>query len=110
VQFVDEALKTSDTGKLKQFWEYIKDRHMRVRDDLTTEEKEELDKFVSDCRNQNTMILSKGSLEAYLPIGYRSKGVDKLIRFTELPDFWSEIAVSERKELELICEAIKAAQ
>jgi hypothetical protein len=38
-------------------------------------------------------------LEAYLPVGYRSKDMDKLIRFVRSDEFWPSLDADAQTEL-----------
>ena len=51
-------------------------------------------------------ILSKGALEAYLPIGHGSKDLDKLIRLLSQDNFWEQLPLDGRAELELIAKSL----
>jgi hypothetical protein len=51
-------------------------------------------------------ILRRGPLEAYLPDGYKSKDINKLIELLGLSDYWNRLPQMGRAELELIAGCI----
>ena len=44
--------------------------------------------------------MSRGDLEDYLPVGYRSKDTQKLIELVSLDDFWERLDPDVREVLE----------
>ncbi|MCY7283099.1 MAG: AAA family ATPase [Cyanobacteria bacterium CAN_BIN43] len=107
---IDEAITSGYTDDLKDLWEYIKGRQRKLRSDLNQEEQDLLDKFITSQRESSIFILSKGDLEAYLPEGYRSKDLDKLIRLVndEDLDLWSLLPDFAQEELKVIVDKIKS--
>ncbi len=103
---IDNAIRDTDLTDLQTLWDYIKSRRRQLRRDLTPAEQLVLDEFILSMRPQNVFILSKGDLETYLPVGYRSKDLDKLIRFVADPTFWDSLSAPARVELTAIAEAI----
>lgn len=104
---LDEAISSGSIDDLKALWEYIKGRRRRLRSDLAEEEQHLVDQFVQSKRNEQIFVLSRGDLESYLPEGYRSKQLDKLIRFIST-DFWGLLPDFAREELSIIAERVKA--
>ncbi|MCW2313705.1 AAA family ATPase [Rhodoferax antarcticus] len=104
---LDEAIATGSLDDLRTLWEYIKARRRRLRGDLCEPEQQLIDTFVKSKREDNIFVLSKGDLESYLPDGYRSKQLDKLIRFIAT-DFWAELPDFSKAELIIIAEKVKA--
>lgn len=104
---MDKAISTGDLEDLRSLWEYIKSRQSRLRSNLTEVEVLELKSFIAEQRNLNRFVLSRGSLEEYLPIGFKGKDLEKLIRFTSNTDFWNELPTEGREELQVIIESIK---
>jgi len=107
---IDEAITSGKTNDLKYLWEYIKGRQRKLRSDLNQDEQNLLDKFIVSQRESGVFILSKGDLETYLPEGYRSKDLDKLIRLVndDDSDFWLLLPDCAREELNLIVDKIKS--
>lgn len=103
---LEEAIKSGVTEDLSQLWEYIKARQTRLRDDLNEVENTLLNKFILDLRFQRKFVLSKGALEAYLPTGYKSKDLEKLIRLVSREDMWELLPVDQRTELQDIVSSI----
>jgi hypothetical protein len=104
---LEEAITTGSHDDLRTLWEYIKARRRRLRTDLSESEQQFVDGFVKSKRENNIFILSKGDLESYLPKGYRSKQLDKLIRFIAT-DFWTELPEFAKEELTIISEKVKS--
>ncbi len=102
-----EAISSGSIDDLKALWEYIKGRRRRLRSDLTEVEQRLVDNFVVSKRKDNIFVLSRGDLESYLPEGYRSKQLDKLIRFIAT-DFWAQLPEFAREELAVIADRVKA--
>ena len=98
---LDEAIRTADLDSLKSVWEYIKTRQQRIRRDLTAEQIKLLETFIEQMAQENIFILSKGTLEDYLPAP-KQKDLDKVIRVTTAPDFWEQLPTPVRQELEKI--------
>ena len=44
-------------------------------------------------------ILKKGSLEDYLPMGYKTKGLDPLVDFVTSQGFWDKLESDAQSEL-----------
>lgn len=106
VSRLEEAITTGKLDDLRALWEYIKRRRRRLRGDLGTEERHLVDEFIRTMRQKAVFILAKGDLETYLPQGYRSKDLDKLIRLVE-GDFWPQLPDFAQTELALIADEIK---
>jgi putative ATP-dependent endonuclease of the OLD family len=105
-----EAITSGNMHDLQNLWEYIKGRQRKLRNDLNQEEKLLLDQFIVAQRVSNVFILSQGVLETYLPEGYRSKDLDKLIRLvnSDGSDFWTLLPQFAQTELEIITDKIRS--
>lgn len=102
VSIIDTAIASGIWDDARAVWKYIKSRRRRLRDNLSTQELDSLTAYITDLRKQGTFVLMRGTLEAYLPVGYRSKDIDKLIRFVRSKDFWSSLDADAQTELRLI--------
>jgi len=102
VDAVEEAMRTKSWDQAIQVWDYIKSRRRQLRTDLSNQERESLDRFLTSKWIENVFILSRGPLEAYLPLGHGSKDLDKLIRLLASGDFWNQLPTSGKDELEQI--------
>lgn len=102
---LEKAIASGDTATLKDLWAYIKARQTSLRSSLTLDEQKKLDLFIEKQRDENLFILKKGALEKYLPDGYASKDMDKLIRLVS-GDFWSLLPMDARDELKLIAKRL----
>ena len=96
---IEEAMATGSWTDAQKTWAYIKSRRRQLRSDLKPAEKAELEKFILDQRAQRMYLLKKGSLEDYLPEGYRDKDIDKLISFIGSDDFWSKLPADTQQEI-----------
>ncbi|WP_158513696.1 ATP-dependent nuclease [Ralstonia solanacearum] len=99
---IDEAIRSGSWGDASATWEYIKSRRRRLNANLSDDEWKQVNACIADLRGRGIYVLSKGPLEAYLPVGYRSKDIEKLITFLEVPDFWSTLPDAARDELSTI--------
>ncbi|MGE4255176.1 MAG: AAA family ATPase [Xanthobacteraceae bacterium] len=99
---IEEALATGSWSDAQQTWAYIKSRRRQIRSDLNDTEKDALKQFIVAKRDEGTYLLMEGSLETYLPEGYRDKDLDKLIRFIASDDFWSKLSSESQQELQEI--------
>lgn len=103
---LEEAISSGKADDLRVLWEYIKSRRRRLRNNLESAEQILVDECVVELRKQMVFVLSKGDLETYLPVGYKSKQLDKLIRFIAT-DFWPQLPAFAQSELTTIAEEIK---
>jgi predicted ATP-dependent endonuclease of OLD family len=100
VAAIDHAIATGSWEDASQIWNYIKSRRRQLRQDLSADETKRLNDFLAEMRTRRIYILSQGPLEAYLPDGFRSKDLDKLIRLVDQIDFLATLR--GRAEIELI--------
>lgn len=103
---LEEAIASGNLVDLRVLWEYIKSRRRRLSTSLNSAEQTLVDECVSNLRKHMVFILSKGDLETYLPAGYKSKQLDKLIRFIST-DYWPQLPAFAQAELTEIAEEIK---
>lgn len=104
---LEDAISSGSIDDLRVLWEYIKGRRRRLRNDLTAPQQQLVDDFVRLKREDHIFVLSKGDLESYLPEGYRSKQLDKLIRFIST-DFWPQLPELAKDELTIIADKVKS--
>lgn len=104
---IDEAITLNNMDNLKQIWEYVKSRQRSLNKDLKPEEQKRVNQFIESKREDFVFILSKGDLETYLPTGYRSKDLDKLIRLVN-SDFWHLLPDFAQVELTIIFDKVKS--
>lgn len=71
-ELLNKAIIEDDKEKLQNFWDYVKGRHTKIKDDLTQQEKADLNQTIADLRDKNIYILRKGEIENYLPEEYQS--------------------------------------
>lgn len=106
VRAIDQALKNGNWGNAAQIWNYIKTRCRKLQKDMSAEDKAMLDEFIESKKNEHVYILSRGALEAYLPAGYSSKELDKLIHLLAQDNFWGQLLQDGRDELEIIAKRL----
>jgi len=99
VDRIEEAIQTKDFDGLEGLLNYVKSRRRKLRDDLSDSEKSILCRFIDEKEKEDIFILRKGSLEAYLPAGVRSKDLDKLIEFVDRDSFFSLLSEPSRTEM-----------
>ena len=108
VQHIEEALQTGDWSHAKNTWEYIKSRRVMLKENLSKEERVLLGRFINRERKREVFVLKLGALEDYLPAGYRSKDLEKLIDFVRSENFWDDLPRPARNEIEKIGRALLA--
>lgn len=106
VQAIEQALSSGSWDHATQVWDYIKARRRQLRKDMGTEDAAVLDAFIVSKRTERVYILTRGSLEDYLPEGHGSKELDKLIRLLARDDFWELLPQQGKAELELIAKSL----
>ncbi|MCL4065657.1 AAA family ATPase [Pseudomonas sp. GX19020] len=99
---IDEALSTGSWDDARETWEYIKSRRIALKPELSDDDKALLKSELNALHSRGTNILSEGALEAYLPIGLKSKDLEKLIVFLDDPAFWDKLPRPQRDEIETI--------
>ncbi|MBL8073664.1 MAG: AAA family ATPase [Nitrospira sp.] len=102
VAAIESAIATGNWDGARAVWEYIKGRRRRLRENLDPEEEASLKSFITGLRKQGIFVLRRGPLEAYLPEGYRSKDIEKLIRFVRGENFWKCLDPDVQNELKEI--------
>jgi len=103
---IDEAMASGNWENAQGVWAYIKSRRVKQKPDLSKEERASLDAFLIARRDQGTHILSQGALEDYLPLGRRGKRVDDLISFLEEPNYWDQLPLPNRNEIETLAKIL----
>lgn len=106
VLHIETAISTKNFEELKDIWTYIKSRHRKLKSPLDPAEQAVLNSEIQQQRTKGIFILARGDLEAYLPVGYKTKQVDKLIGLVGADDFWEKLPDYTRAEWTEICQAI----
>lgn len=104
---LESAISSGSHDQLKSLWEHIRLRRGRLRMDLNDQQRGTIRDYVVAKRQEQIFILSNGDLESYLPEGYKSKQLDKLIRFIST-EYWPELPEFAREEISAIAEGVKA--
>jgi len=104
---IDEAMASGIWDDAQNVWSYIKSRRVELKPHLTDDESRKLNSFIAlKAQSEAVHLLKRGTLEAYLPDGYRSKDTDKLIRFVSSNTFWADLPELPRQELEEIAKSV----
>jgi putative ATP-dependent endonuclease of OLD family len=99
VEAIQKSIATRDVGHLDGVWAYVAGRHTELRAPISQPGRELIDTFIAEQRDNSIFILRLGSLEAYLPDGYRSKDINKLIELVDSADFLERLSPPMLKEL-----------
>jgi putative ATP-dependent endonuclease of OLD family len=108
VAAIDSAVADGDWGDAKGIWEYIKSKRRELKGSMSAKETGELTGYIGKLRERRIFVLKRGALERYLPEGYRSKDLSKLIRLVRSPGFWESLEPDSQAELKEIAEAVLA--
>lgn len=106
VSAIETAISIGNWDHASSVWEYIKSTRRKLRKDLSTEEEVKLNNFLTLKKNEKIYILSKGSIEDYLPTGFQSKDIDKLINLINQPNFWEFLSPDAQIELSSIAKSL----
>lgn len=98
---LEKAINEKDFEDLHQIWEYIKNRKIKLRDDLTDEENSRLDSILEELFQDKIHVLREGEIEHYLPEGFTS--MDGAINLTQPENLskWIEEAKNKETYIEL---------
>jgi hypothetical protein len=99
---IELALENQNWDHAREIWAYIKSKRIKLIDELGDAGKKKLSAFLAEKRNEGLYILQLGALEAYLPEGYASKDLEKLIRFLGGQDFWDLLPDDPKSEIKEI--------
>jgi putative ATP-dependent endonuclease of the OLD family len=102
VAAIDAAMASGSWEHAREIWAYIKSRRRALRGDLRPSEQAAFMEFLNTKRAERIFILSRGALEAYLPVGHKKKDLETLLDLLELPDFWNCLPLPQRTEIEEI--------
>lgn len=87
-ELIEEAVNKNEiTHGLRNVWVYIKQRHLKLKENLTEEEKNKLIEYIQQKEERNIFVLYGGNqfecteIEDFLPKDY--KGLDGIIEFTK---------------------------
>lgn len=103
---IEKAMSSGDWSDAQNLWAYIKSRRIRLRPGLKADEEANLHAFILQKETEDVFILSRGALEAYLPVGYASKDMDALIALVNADDFWDRLPLEPRSDLERIAKRL----
>ena len=109
-EVIEEAIEADEiTEELKNAWNYIKSRHLKLKDKLTEEEINNLREYINQKEEENIFILYGGDkfeyseIEDFLPDGYKNlDGVIKLTKPDNFKNWLEENAVEIRRLREVV--------
>lgn len=106
VNQIETAIATGSWEQARETWEYIKSRRIQLKTDLHEADQSTILDFIRAKRSDSIFILAKGALEDYLPIGFKSKDLNKLIELVSSEHFWNQLPHDPRTEIDEIARAI----
>lgn len=106
VERIEEALSSGDWQDAQDLWAYIKSHRVRLRPNLDAADQAILDTFIGAKEADNMFILGRGALENYLPEGHKSKDMGALIALVSSDDFWDQLPLEPRADLERIARVV----
>ena len=103
---IEHAIASKSWDTAEQIWEYIKGHRRKMKSCLSFSEQKTLNSFIRKKRSENVFVLHRGALESYLPDGYLSKDLNKLIALVNDPNFWQFLPKKGKKELQDISDVL----
>lgn len=106
VSTIESAIESGDWGDARSVWDYIKSKRKLIPVDLDADEEKILSSEIQNLKAQRIFILRRGTLENYLPPGFKRKDIDKLIQLVASADFWERLDGDPKVELKGIAEVL----
>lgn len=106
IDVIDRSIKNSTFEELIKVWDYIKSFRRKLRPGLNATEKATLHQFINDQKEKNNYILSRGDIEDYFPIGYKTKDLVKVISLLQRQSYLDWQITSEFLELKTVIKEI----
>jgi len=105
---LDQTIINKNYKNLIRIWQYIKSRNRRLKDGLSNKENSQLNKNISELKENGVLILSYGELEDYLPSGFKTleKALD-LVKESEFKRWIDNLGKDTKKDLDGIVKLIK---
>ena len=66
----EEELTEEDFQDIKDLFNYIKSRHISLKDDIATEEEKRIESYIENQYQKNIFILKNGEIEDYFDGGH----------------------------------------
>lgn len=108
IDMIDKTINTNTWEGDTKEWHRIKARRSKLTVSLSTKEQTSLETFTKSKASEGVYVLTRGALEAYLPEGYTSKDIDKLINLINADDFLKQLPSPNREELFDIVDSIES--
>lgn len=87
---IEQSLENKDLKALESVWEHVRDRHTKVKPNLTKEESTLVDSIHEEQRAAKVHILRHGEIEDYLPED--AKNLDGTIKLVSDENFYEKMA------------------
>lgn len=94
---LEKAIESEDLTELKELFEYIKNRKIKLKVNLTEDEKTTLQNFIQGKYDEKIYLLREGEIEDYLPDGFKS--LEKVIELVKLTNFSDNFDSKKLEEL-----------
>jgi putative ATP-dependent endonuclease of OLD family len=98
---IELAISKKDFTDLSELWDYIKSRRKQLKENLTGEERKQLNDFLDKKNSEGIHILRLGEIETYMPNPY--KNLDAIIEFVKGEDVLNWITDGYNNEIEELC-------
>lgn len=99
VEAIRRTIDTGDIANLNSVWTYLSGRHTELTQPLAATDQALVDQFITAQRARGIYVLRRGDLEEYLPDGFKSKDINKLIQLVGSADFLEKISPEALNEL-----------
>lgn len=100
VEKLEDAIRKKDKDELLTFLRYIKNRHLRIKKNLTVNENKKIEKFLDMKKKEKIYILRKGDIEDYFNI--KKHDLDKVMELIKDENFSTNFKANRKKTSELV--------
>lgn len=97
IEAIEAATNNTNLKEISDIVSYIKDRRVKLKDEITQEEEVKISDFITTMASEGTYILRWGEIEYYLPEGVNSSG--KLIELLEDQNWMQQLEPNARSEI-----------
>ena len=106
IEKLDEAILTGSTDDLKAFTDYIKSFRRKLKEELTLEQETLLSGFITEQKNKQIFLLTRGEIENYFPEPFKRKDLENVINLLNEENYKEWMQTNEFNELQTIAENI----
>ena len=97
IEAIEKATHNKNFEEVADIIEYIKNRRVRLKDEITEKEETEINNFITAKASEGIYVLRSGEIEDYLPEGINSPG--KLIGLLKDPNWIEQLEPKAKTEL-----------